>query len=90
MYTISTSPGGRAVTATTIRDALAALASQLESQLPHGAVAWKITGPTGIDHRGSKAVNGRLDLLAIAVDELYTQLHRAVDGGPPRSAKPAE
>ena len=50
--------------------------------------------PTGTDHRGSNALNGRLDLLTTAidelVDELYTQLHRAVDGGPPRSAKPAE
>jgi hypothetical protein len=34
-------------------------------------------------HRGRDALNGRLDLLTIAVDELvdelYTQLHRAAD-----------
>jgi hypothetical protein len=65
----------------------------LERQLPDGTVAWKITDPTGTDCRGSNALNGRLDLLSTAidelVDELYTQLHRAVDGGP-RSARPAE
>jgi hypothetical protein len=52
-------------------------------------VAWKITDPDGTDHRGNNALNGRLDLLTIAVDELvdelYTQLHRAADGGPPRA-----
>ena len=36
MYTISTTPGGRVDTAATIPDALAALASQLVDQLPHG------------------------------------------------------
>jgi len=55
----------------------------------HGTVAWKITDPKGTDHRGSNALNGRLDLLSNAIDELYTQLHRAVDGGP-RSAKPTQ
>ena len=86
MYTISTTPGGRVDSAATIPDALAALASQLVDQLPHGLVDWKITDPTGIEHRGNGTLNGRLDLLAISieelVDELYTQLHRAADGGP--------
>ena len=86
MYTISTTPGGRVDTAATIPDALAALASQLTTQLPHGPVAWTITDPTGTDHRGRDALNGRLDLLTMAVDELveelYPQLHRSMDGGP--------
>ena len=85
MYTISTTPGDRA-TADTIPDALAALASQLTTHLPNGPVAWKITDPAGTEQRGHEALNGRLDLLTIAVDELvdelYTQLHRAADGGP--------
>ena len=63
MYTISTTPGGRVDTAATIPDALAALAAQLTDQLPNGPVAWKITDPTGTEHRGSNALNGRLDLL---------------------------
>jgi hypothetical protein len=83
MYTISTTPGDRVDTAATIPDALAALASQLTSHLPQGPVAWKITDPTGTEHRGSGTLNGRLDQLTIAVDELvdelYTQLHRAAD-----------
>ena len=83
MYTITTSPGGRVDTAATIPDALTALAAQLTSQLPHGPVAWKITDPSGTEHRGHDHLNGRLDLLTIAVDELvdelYTQLHRAAD-----------
>ena len=86
MYTISTTPGGRVDSAATIPDALAALACQLVDQLPHGLVAWKITDPAGIEHRGNGTLNGRLDLLAISiaelVDELYPQLHRSVDGGP--------
>ena len=86
MYTISTNPGGRVDTAATIPDALAALAAQLTSQLPHGPVAWTITDPTGVEHRGRDVLNGRLDLLTVAVDELveelYTQLHRSADGGP--------
>jgi len=86
MYTISTTPGDRVDTAATIPDALAALASQLTSHLPHGPVAWKITDPTGTEHRGNGNLNGRLDQLTIAVDELveelYTQLHRSADGGP--------
>ena len=87
MYTISTTPDGRVQAADTIPDALAALASQLTSHLPNGPVAWKITDPDGTEHRGHNALNGRLDLLTVAVDELvdelYTQLHRAADGGPP-------
>ena len=86
MYTISTTPGGRVDTAATIPDALAALAAQLTDQLPNGPVDWKITDPTGTEHGGSNALNGRLDQLEIAVDELldelYTQLHRSADGGP--------
>src|SRR5690242_8028370 len=86
MYTISTTPGGRVDSAATIPDALAALASQLVDQLPHGLVAWRITDPAGIEHRGNGTLNGRLDLLAVSieelVDELYPQLHRSVDGGP--------
>jgi hypothetical protein len=93
MYTIRTTPGECVDTAATIPDALAALASQLTAQLCKGPVAWAITDPTGTEHRGSDALSGRLDLLTIAidelVDELYSQLHWAVDGGP-RSAKPAE
>jgi hypothetical protein len=44
-------------------------------------------------HGDHDALNGRLDLLTVTVDEfveeLYTQLHRTADGGPPR-APPAE
>jgi hypothetical protein len=91
MYTISTTPGDRVDTAATIPDALAALASQLTSHLPHGPVAWKITDPTGTEHRGSGTLNGRLDQLTIAVDELvdelYTQLHRAADQAAAGSAE---
>ena len=83
MYTITTTPGDHVDTAGTIPDALAALASQLTAQLPDGPVAWSITDPAGTQHRGSGTLNGRLDLLAIAVDELvdelYTALHRAAD-----------
>ena len=86
MYTITTTPDGPVDTADGIPDALAALAAQLTAQLPRGPVAWKITDPTGTEHRGSNALNGRLDLLATAVDELlddlYGQLHRSADGGP--------
>ena len=86
MYTISTTPGDRVDTAASIPEALAALASQLTEQLPHGRVAWKITDPAGTEHAGSNALNSRLDLLEFAVDELlealYSQLHRSADGGP--------
>lgn len=86
MYTISTTPGGREQTAATIPGALAVLASELTARLPDGPVSWKITDPTGTEHRGRDALNGRLDLLATAVDELldelYNQLHRSADGGP--------
>jgi hypothetical protein len=84
MYTITSTPGGRVDNADTIPDALAALASQLTAQLPDGAVAWCITDPTGIQHRGRDVLNGRLDLLTTVVDELvdelYAALHRAADG----------
>ena len=83
MYTITTTPGDRVDTAATIPDALAALAAQLTAQLPDGPVAWKITDPAGTEHRGRERLNSRLDLLAVAVDELvdelYTALHRAAD-----------
>ena len=86
MYTITTTPGDRVDTADTIPEALAALASQLTVQLPEGPVAWCITDPAGTRHGGTNALNGRLDLLTTAVDELldelYPQLHRSVDGGP--------
>jgi hypothetical protein len=86
MYTISTTPGDRVDTAATIPDAHAALASQLTDQLLNGQVWWKITDPAGTEHRGTNALNGRLDLLTIAIDELvedlYNQLHRSADGGP--------
>jgi len=86
MYTISTTPGDRVDTAATIPDALAALAAQLTAELPNGPVAWKITDPAGTEHRGTNALNGRLDQLDFAVNELldalYSQLHRSVDGGP--------
>jgi hypothetical protein len=83
MYTITTTPGDRLDTAATIPEALAALASQLVAQLPDGPVAWSIIDPTGTPHCGHDALNGRHDLLTVAVeelvDELYTALHRAVD-----------
>lgn len=92
MYTITTTPGDRVDTAQTIPDALAALAAQLTAQLPDGPVDWCITDPTGTQHRGRDVLNGRLDLLTIAVDELvvdmYTALHRAADGGPHASRPP--
>src|SRR5664279_4555081 len=83
MYTITSTPGGRTDTAETIPQAVAALAAQLTSQLPDGPVTWSITDPSGGEHRGHEILNGRLDLLTEAVDqltdELYTQLHRAAD-----------
>jgi hypothetical protein len=83
VYTITTTPGGRTDTAETIPQAVAALAAQLTSQLPDGPVTWSITDPSGLEHRGHEILNGRLDLLTEAVDqltdELYTQLHRAAD-----------
>ena len=86
MYTISTTPGDRFDTAATIPAALAALATQLTDQLAKGQVWWKITDPAGTEHRGTNALNSRLDLLEYAVDELvedlYSQLHRSADGGP--------
>ena len=86
MYTVSTTPDGHDETATTIPGALAVLGAQLTTHLPDGPVTWTITDPTGTEHRGNNALNGRLDRLTIVVDELledlYTQLHRAADGGP--------
>lgn len=86
MYTISTAPGGDNRTAATIPDALAVLADQLGTGLPHGQVEWSITDPTGGEHAGYCTLDGNLDQLTIAVDqlldELYTELHRAADGGP--------
>jgi hypothetical protein len=35
-------------------------------------------------HGDHGALNGRLDLLTVTVDEFHTQLHRTADGGPPR------
>jgi hypothetical protein len=86
MSTVTTTPGDRVDTAGTIPEALAALAAQLTAQLPGGPIAWSITDPTGTEHRGTNALNGRLDQLEFAVDELvdalYDQLHRSADGGP--------
>ena len=86
MYTISTTPGDGEHTTASIPEALAVLADLLTTHLPDGPVGWNITDPSGTAHRGSDALNGRLDLLTIAVDELldelYNQLHRAADGGP--------
>ena len=91
MYTISTTPGDRVDTAATIPDALAALAAQLTTHLPHGPVAWKITDPTGTEHRGQRHPQRPPDQLTIAVDELvdelYTQLHRAADRAAAGSAE---
>jgi hypothetical protein len=81
MYTISTTPDGRVQTAETIPDAMAVLASQLTKNLSNGPVAWKITDPDGTEHRGNGTLNGRLDLLTIAVDELVERaLHPAAPG----------
>jgi hypothetical protein len=86
MYTISTTPGVRERTATTIPRVLAVLADQLTTHLPDGPVTWAVTDPNGTEHRGRDALNGRLDLLTTAIDELldelYNQLHRSADGGP--------
>jgi hypothetical protein len=83
MYTITTTPGDHLDTAASIPEALAVLASQLTAQLPDGPVAWSITDPTSTQHRGHGTLNGRMDQLTIAVeelvDELYTALHRAAD-----------
>jgi len=85
-YVISVAPGDLVGSAATIPEALAILAGQLTAQLPTGRVAWRIMDPKGIEHRGTGSLNGRLDLLTIAVDELieelYDELHRSADGGP--------
>ncbi len=75
MYTISTTSGDRVDTAATIPEALAALATQLTDQLPHGPVQWKITDPAGSEHRGTNALNGCLDLPEFTLDELVEDLY---------------
>lgn len=83
-YTITTQPG-RVDTADTIPAALTCLVKQMATELPKGSVAWCITDPDGVDHRGRNDLNTRLDLLPFAikdlVDALYDELHRAADGG---------
>ena len=85
-YVVSVTPGDLVGSAATIPEALAILAGQLVAQLPTGSVAWRIIDPKGIEHRGTGSLNGRLDLLTTAVDELieelYDELHRSADGGP--------
>jgi len=86
-YTVSTSPG-RVEIAGTIPEALTCLGRQLLDQLPGGSVQWWVTDPVGAEHRGRSCLNGRLDLLLPAIEELlgelHGQLHRAADGGVPR------
>lgn len=86
-YTVSTSPG-RVETAGTIPEALTCLGRQLLDELPAGSVQWCVTDPIGTEHRGRNCLNGRFDLLVEAIEELlselYSQLHRAADGGVPR------
>lgn len=83
-YKITTQPG-RVHTADTIPAALVCLAEQMAAELPKGSVAWCITDPDGVAHRGRNDLNTRLDLLPFAVkdlvDALYVELHRAADGG---------
>jgi hypothetical protein len=76
-------------TAETILEALTVLATRLRAALTrHDRARWTVTGPGGVDHLGIHHLNGRLDRLDESVDdtceELYNQLHRAADGGPPR------
>ncbi len=73
----------RVDTTATIPDALAALAAQLVTRLPNGPVTWSIQIPPGTEHRGSDALDGRLDRSPWAVDDSSTssdQLHRSADG----------
>lgn len=84
MYTVSTSPG-RVETAGTMPEALSCLGRQLLDELPTSSVQWSIKDPAGVEHRGRNCLGGRSDLLVEAVKELlgelYSQLHRAADGG---------
>lgn len=86
-YTVRTSPG-RVESAGTIPEALTCLGRQLLEELPAGSVQWSVTDPAGVEHRGRNGLNGRVELLSEAVEELlgelYSQLHRAADGGAPR------
>jgi len=77
--------GGNSIgTAETIPAALGVFAGQLRRALPVGGVRWTIVDPTGTEHPGHITLNGRVDLLHSAVnelcDDLYPQLHRAADG----------
>lgn len=77
---------GRSATGTaeTIPAALGVFAGQLRRALPVGGVRWTIVDPTGMEHPGHITLNGRVDLLHSAVnelcDELYVELHRMADG----------
>lgn len=86
VYTVSTTPG-RVETAGTIPEALTRLGRQMLDELPAGSVQWSVTDVTGVEHRGWNCLNGRVDLLVEAIEELlndlYCQLHRAADGGVP-------
>ena len=83
-----TDPVGRYATGTgtaaTISAALDVFAGQLRRALPVGGVRWTIVDPTGTEHPGHITLNGRVDLLDSAVnelcDELYVELHRMADG----------
>jgi hypothetical protein len=84
VYTISSTPAAATRLAATIPGALAALAAQLVHQLPDGPVPWKDHRPRRHRPPAPTHSTGRIDLLAIAIDELvgdlYTQLHRAAGG----------
>ena len=85
-YTVGTSPG-RVQTAGSIPEALTCLGRQLLDELPAGSVGWCVTDPAGIEHRGRSCLNGRVNRLVEAIEELladlYGQLHWAADGGVP-------
>jgi hypothetical protein len=91
-YTISTTPGDRIAIAATFRDALTAVASQLTDKLPHGPVGWRITDPTGTEHRGSNALNGRPAPPPSTnwLTGLHSQLRRSADGVPRPARASAE
>lgn len=85
VYTVMTP--GRVEIAGTIPEALTCLGRQLLVELAAGSVQWSVTDPAGMEHRGRNGLNGRVDLLVEAIEELlgdlYGQLHRAADGGVP-------
>lgn len=78
-------PGGRVDRAATIPDALTTLTAQLTTQLcPTARSAGASPIPAAPGNRGYGTLNGRLELVTTAVNELadeslYTRLHRAAD-----------